>query len=120
MLFRSDTLDELAEQMGVPADAFVAEMERYNGFCKSGNDEDFGRYFFDELSPVEVAPFYASPATWAAHITIGGLNASDDDFRVRTDAGEVIEGLYACGEVRNGICGVGSIADGVACGKLLA
>ncbi len=119
-LFRADTLEELAEQMGVPADAFVVEMERYNGFCKSGNDEDFGRYFFDELSPVEVAPFYASPATWAAHITIGGLDAPDDDFRVRTEVGEVIEGLYACGEVRNGICGVGSIADGVACGKLLA
>lgn len=119
-LFKADTLEGLAEQMGVPVDAFVAEMERYNGFCQSGNDEDFGRYFFDDLSPVEVAPFYASPATWAAHITIGGLDAPDDDFRVRTEAGEVIEGLYACGEVRNGICGVGSIADGVACGKLLA
>lgn len=119
-LFKADTLEELAGQMGVPADAFADEIERYNGFCKSGEDEDFGRYFFDELSPVEVPPFYASPATWAAHITIGGLDAPDDDFRVRTESGEVIEGLYACGEVRNGICGVGSIADGVACGKLVA
>ena len=119
-LFKADTLEELAGQMGVPADAFVDEIERYNGFCKLGEDEDFGRYFFDELSPVEVPPFYASPATWAAHITIGGFDAPDDDFRVRTESGEVIEGLYACGEVRNGICGVGSIADGVACGKLVA
>lgn len=119
-LFKADTLEELAAQMGVPADVFADEIERYNGFCKSGEDEDFGRYFFDELSPVEVPPFYASPATWAAHITIGGLDAPDDDFRVRTESGEVIEGLYACGEVRNGICGVGSIADGVACGKLVA
>lgn len=119
-LFKADTLEELAGQMGVPADAFADEIERYNGFCKSGEDEDFGRYFFDELSPVEVPPFYASPATWAAHITIGGLDAPDDDFRVRTESGEVIEGLFACGEVRNGICGVGSIADGVACGKLVA
>ena len=119
-LFKADTLEELAAQMGVPADVFADEIERYNGFCKSGEDEDFGRYFFDELSPVEVPPFYASPATWAAHITIGGLDAPDDDFRVRTESGEVIEGLYACDEVRNGICGVGSIADGVACGKLVA
>lgn len=119
-LFKADTLEELARQMGVPADAFVAEMERYNGFCAAGADEDFGRYFFDELSPVATPPFYASPATWAAHITIGGLNAPDDDFRVMTEAGEPIGGLYACGEVRNGICGVGSIADGVACGKLVA
>ena len=64
-------------------------------------------------------PFYASPATWAAHITIGGLDASDDTFAVRNEAGETIPGLYACGEVRNGICGVGSIADGVAAGKAI-
>lgn len=119
-LFRADTLEELAGQMGVPTDAFAAEMDRYNGFCAAGADEDFGRYFFDELSPVATPPFYASPATWAAHITIGGLNAPDDDFRVMTEAGEPIGGLYACGEVRNGICGVGSIADGVACGKVVA
>lgn len=119
-LFKADTLEELANLMGVPADAFVAEMERYNGFCEKGIDEDFGRYFFDELSPVKVAPFYAAPATWAAHITIGGLDAPDDDYRVRTEGGAVISGLYACGEVRNGICGVGSIADGVACGKRIA
>lgn len=60
-LYRADTLEELAEQIGVPADAFVAEIERYNGFCDAGQDDDFGRYLFDELSPVREAPFYASP-----------------------------------------------------------
>lgn len=118
-LFKADTLEGLAEQMGVPADAFAAEMERYNGFCKAGQDEDFGRYFFDELSPVKVPPFYAAPATWAAHITIGGLDADDATFAVRDESGAAISGLYACGEVRNGICGVGSIADGVAAGKAI-
>lgn len=119
-LFRADTLEELAQQMGVDPVAFVEEMERYNGFCDSGNDEDFGRYLFDELSPVKVPPFYAAPATWAAHITIGGLDVDDDTFLVNGEDGNPIEGLYACGEVRNGICGVGSIADGRACGKAAA
>lgn len=27
--------------------------------------------------------------------------------------------LHACGEVRSGICGVGSIADGVAAGRAI-
>ena len=116
-LFKADTLEELAKRMGVDPAAFTAEMERYNGFCDAGEDEDFGRYLFSELSPVKVPPFYASPATWAAHITIGGLDVDDDTFAVRDEAGQAIGGLYACGEVRNGICGVGSIADGVACGK---
>lgn len=119
-LFRADTLEELAKQMGVDSAAFAEEMERYNGFCDRGNDEDFGRYLFDELSPVRVPPFYAAPATWAAHITIGGLDVDDDTFLVNGEDGNPIEGLYACGEVRNGICGVGSIADGRACGKAAA
>ena len=116
-LFKADTLEDLAKQMGVDATAFTAEMERYNGFCETGEDEDFGRYLFSDLSPVKEPPFYAAPATWAAHITIGGLDADDGTFAVRDEHGQPIAGLHACGEVRNGICGVGSIADGVACGK---
>lgn len=118
-LFKADTLEDLAKQIGMDPDTFVAEMERFNGFVAKGEDEDFGRYLFSEISAVDTPPFYASPATWAAHITIGGLDASDDTFAVRNEAGETIPGLYACGEVRNGICGVGSIADGVAAGKAI-
>ncbi len=118
-LYKADTLEELAERIGVDASTFKNEMDRYNKFCSTGEDEDFGRYLFDELSPVATPPFYAAPATWAAHITIGGLNADDGTFTVRTENGDIIPGLYACGEVRNGICGVGSLADGVACGKAL-
>ena len=70
------------------------------------------------MSPVRVPPFYASPATWAAHIAIGGLK-EDDAFAVRGKAGQVIPGLFACGEVRSGICGVGSIADGIAAGRTI-
>lgn len=117
-LFKADTLEELANQMGVPADDFVAEMDRFNEFVKAGEDEDFGRYLFTEISAVDTPPFYAAPATWAAHITIGGIN-TDEDFCVVTEDGARIEGLYAAGEARNGICGVSSIADGVTAGKAM-
>ena len=63
-------------------------------------------------------PFYASPATWAVHIAIGALK-DDDAFAVRSKAGQVIPDLFACGEVRSGICGVGSIADGIAAGRTI-
>lgn len=43
---------------------------------------------------------------------------TDENFQVLTEAGDAIEGLYAAGEVRNGICGVSSIADGMAAGKI--
>ena len=116
-LFKADTLEELAEQLGIDPTAFAEEIERYNNFCATGQDDDFGRYLFDELSPVAQAPFYASPATWAAHITIGGLVTDANSYEVITADGTPIPGLYACGEIRAGICGVNSIADGVAAGK---
>lgn len=117
-LFKADTLEELAEQMGVDPQTFVAEIDRFNGFVEAGQDDDFGRYLFTEISAVDTPPFYAAPATWATHITIGGIN-TDEGFNVLAESGEVIAGLYACGEVRNGICGVSSIADGVAAGKAI-
>ena len=116
-LFKADTLEGLAKQIGVDPASFVEEIERFNGFCAAGQDEDFGRYLFDELSPVAQAPFYASPATWAAHITIGGLVTDEETYEALTENGTPITGLYACGELRTGICGVNSIADGVAAGK---
>lgn len=118
-LFKADTLEDLAKQMGVDADTFTAEIERFNGFVEAGEDEDFGRYLFTDISAVDTPPFYAAPATWAAHITIGGLDADNDTFAVLDESGAPIPGLYACGEVRNGICGVSSIADGVAAGKAI-
>lgn len=41
-----DTLESLAGQLGLTGDAateFVAQIERYNGYCASGVDEEFGR-----------------------------------------------------------------------------
>ena len=37
------SIEELASAMGVPADALVDTVQRFNGFCTSGVDEDFGR-----------------------------------------------------------------------------
>lgn len=116
-LFKADTLEDLAAQVGFDPKTFGDEIAKFNGYVSEGEDADFGRYLFSDISAVDNPPFYAAPATWAAHITIGGVDTDDASFGVRNEKGEFIEGLYACGEVRNGICGVGSIADGVAAGK---
>ncbi|GJM72767.1 hypothetical protein HMSSN036_49830 [Paenibacillus macerans] len=39
----ADTLEELAEQMGVPADVFVAEMNKYNTYVENQLDPEFGK-----------------------------------------------------------------------------
>ena len=96
----ADTLSELAEKLGIPADAFVAEIERYNSFVENQKDEDFGKPFFGEK--IDEAPFVATPRSPSLHHTMGGVMV-DQDTRVLNADGNVIPGLYAAGEVIGGL-----------------
>ena len=50
----------------------------------------------------EKAPFYATPRKPAVHHTMGGLKI-DPTTHVISEAGQVIPGLYAAGEVAGGL-----------------
>ena len=113
-IVQADTLEELADQMGCDKNTFAATVERYNEIARNGEDPDFGRMIFTPDSPIENPPFYASPRTWAAHITEGGV-VTDETSQVLREDGTPIEGLYAAGEVTVGMSGVSSMALGYAC-----
>lgn len=102
---RADSLPELAAAIGVPADALVASVERFNGFCASGVDEDFGRgrdeydtFFTGGVGPApcDQAPFYAARFVLSDLGTKGGL-VTDERGRVLREDGGHIPGLYAAG-----------------------
>lgn len=116
-LFMGETLEELAANAGINAENLVATVAKYNEYAQNFNDTDFGRTAFNEKSPILDGPFYACPRTWAAHLVEGGIQTADHfvDYHVLTEDGAPIEGLYAAGEVRNLIAGVGSIGDGYSC-----
>lgn len=95
---KADTLEELAEKMGVPADTFIETVERYNS-NKGKDDPDFGKLSKYMLGLSE-GPFYAAK-TWPIRTsTIGGL-VIDENAKVLDANGEAISGLYAAGEVAN-------------------
>lgn len=114
----ADTLEELAEKIGVPADALKATTERFNGFAASGVDEDFGRgksgydhYYGDptnkpnpSLGPVRKAPFYAAKMVPGDLGTKGGA-VTDVHGRVLRADGSPIEGLYAAGNASSPVMG---------------
>ena len=100
--FKADTLDELAEKIGVPADTLKATVEAYNAGMVSGSDE-FGKATSED-STILQAPFYASLRTPTVHYTMGGIQI-DTDAHVLDADGNVISGLYAAGEVASGIHG---------------
>ncbi|TIC83906.1 3-oxosteroid 1-dehydrogenase [Nocardioides sp. GY 10113] len=115
---RADSLAALAEKVGLPADALDATVERFNGFARSGVDEDFGRgesaydkYYSDptvkpncSLAPIEKGPFYAVKIVPGDLGTKGGL-VTDERARVLREDGTVIEGLYAAGNVSSAVMG---------------
>ncbi len=97
-LIQADTLEELAEKIGVPTDEFLATVERYNGMCDAGVDTDFQtpeRF----LSPVKTAPFYATPVSATVLVIPFGLHV-DRNSQVLTDDDDPIPGLFAVGNVQ--------------------
>lgn len=99
---KADTLDELAEKIGVDADTLKATVETYNAGMTSGSDE-FGKATSED-STILQAPFYASLRTPTVHYTMGGIQI-DTDAHVLNADGNAIPGLYAAGEVASGIHG---------------
>lgn len=117
-LFRADTIADLAEQLGMDPSVLEETVENYNRAVEMGEDAEFGRTVFKETSPIKEPPFYASPRTWAAHITLGGI-VVDDAFRALDAAGEPIEGLYCVGELVAYRSGVHSMCTGLHAARVL-
>lgn len=101
----ADTLEELAEKLGLTN--LVATVERFNGFCETGVDEDFGRgsdeydtFFAGGEGPnkalvgVTDGPFTAAKFVLSDLGTKGGL-VTDAAGRVEREDGGAIPGLYA-------------------------
>ena len=96
--FQADSIEELADQIGVPADALLTTVARYNE-QKGQDDADFNKPAKFMLGLSE-APFYAAK-TWPVRTsTIGGL-VTDVDAHVLDTQGQPIPGLFAAGEVAN-------------------
>jgi 3-oxosteroid 1-dehydrogenase len=107
---KADTLDELAALCGIDAPGLKAEVARYNGFCATGVDEDYGRgsRSFDNahgdptvkpnpnMGPIEQGPFYAC-AIYPSDVGTAGGVVTDEYARVLKPDGAIIPGLYAIG-----------------------
>lgn len=102
LLVETDTLSELAEQLGISADTLQATIKRYNEFVDADKDNDFGRQ--NLARKLEKAPFHAVEVTPGVHHTMGGL-VINTKAEVLNKDGEPIPGLYAAGEVTGGIHG---------------
>ena len=125
------SIRELAQKIGVPADALERTLTNYNAACRSG---DYQPLALDGLAtqglqppksnwahPVDRAPFHAYPIISSNVFTFGGLKV-DSSARVLNTQGDPIPGLYAAGEIigsyyRN-YTGATSVLKGAVFGKI--
>lgn len=118
LLTRADTLEALAEALGMPAVNLVDTVTRFNEHARRGEDPEFGRgesehdkYYADpkvlpnpSLAALDTAPYYALRCEPGDLDTKGGL-ACDENGRVLDTTGEPIPGLYAAGNASGAAVG---------------
>lgn len=99
-IVRADSLEELADALGLPVDAFLATVDRYNEMVAQGHDSDYGKDP-QSLYPIEKAPFYGVKGQFTPLGVLSGIDV-DPDMRVLDEANEPIEGLFAAGNNSGG------------------
>ena len=118
VIVMADSIEELARKTGLPAQELSATTARFNGFARSGVDEDFhrgesayDRYYGDptnkpnpNLGEISHPPYYAAKLVPGDLGTKGGIR-TDVRARALRDDGSVIEGLYAAGNVSAPVMG---------------
>ena len=97
-VFKGETIEELAENMGIDPVVLAETVKVYNEGCAKGEDE-FGKPAA-LLAPLQTGPFYAASYYAQTMGTFGGVK-TDDTYRVLKEDGSLIENLYAVGECSN-------------------
>lgn len=97
----ADTIEELAEKLGLPKDNFAATIDRYNELYDNQNDPDYGKEAY-RLSQMRKAPFEGVRMSGGYFInTFDGVKINTD-MNVLDENGKPIEGLYAAGDCTGG------------------
>lgn len=112
---------ELADKLGMDYHAFLATLERYNGFVEKQHDDDFGRTTALR-APINEGPFHAIQIAPGVHHTMGGVTINTDT-QVLNSEQQVIPGAFAAGEVVGGLhggnrIGGNAVADIIVFGSL--
>lgn len=119
---KADSIEELAEATGMPADELVKTVAQWNEFVERGEDLAFYRPV-DTLTPVAAPPYYAMLCVPALLNTDGGPVRSAQG-EILDPTGMPIPGLYSAGEFGSvwghWYQGAGNVAECGAFGRISA
>lgn len=131
-LKRSSSLSGLAKQLKIQPKTLEKTVSEWNSMCEKGRDiyfrkgeDEYQQFIGDEsmkpnpnMGPIFVSPFYAVQIFPGDAGTKGGL-LTDEKGRVLHEAGGVIDGLYASGNITASPFGKPSIGAGVTIGPAM-
>ena len=120
VIYKTDTIEDAAKHFGIDPKALEETIKKVNQYAKDKKDPDFNHRA--GLAPLEEGPFYIQKATPSVHHTMGGV-VINEKAQVLNEDKEVIEGLYAAGEVTGVIHGANrlggnAVADIIIFGRI--
>ena len=100
---KADTIEGVAERLGLDPQALAAQSKRWNGFVDEGVDKDFQKSA-EFMRKVQTPPFYGFKTVLAWYNNVGGLKV-DEYARVISKSFKPVPGLYATGSDAGGLFG---------------
>ncbi|EHQ59872.1 fumarate reductase flavoprotein subunit [Paenibacillus dendritiformis C454] len=102
-VIKGDSIEALAQEIGVPADELTATLDTWNSAVKNKEDAEFGRTTAMD-NDLSGAPYYAIKIAPGIHYTMGGVKINTNTEVLNKD-GQPIPGLFAAGELTGGLHG---------------
>ena len=106
---KADTLEEIAEFIGVDADVLQETVDNYNAMCEAGEDTEFGKDA-TYMHALEEGPYYAFELYTNAPTTHGGIRINTD-CQVLDANFDPIPGLYSASDDNSGLYGDTNMND---------
>ena len=96
----ADTIEELAEKMGINEGNLLDTVDEYNDYCDTVDEE----FFKDKkyMRPIVKAPFYCATLVPGGYGTVGGIKVNEN-CEVLNDRFDPIPGLYSAGADSNNL-----------------
>ena len=98
MLVRADTLEGVIEALGLPPEATMATIRRYNELCRNGKDTDFHKKP-KYLQEIREAPFYGCSLSDRFFFSVMGGPRTNWKMQICDEQDEPIPGLYCVGSM---------------------
>lgn len=122
-IWQADTIQELCNKTNLPYADLQQSIEDFNGKVDKGLDEEFGRKYLQ--NKLTKGPYYALLVHASVLVTFGGMQTNDKLQLLNTN-GEVMQGLYAAGELLglgatsgNTFCSGMAITPAISFGRIL-